>query len=99
MQEELLGILQPSRLEVRVGLEKRGGSLTLNLFAPPPPPAQSLVAPLGSLTLVANVLMAPWVLKETVTARDLKSTALIVLGCILAVAFASHSSAGVAHSY
>ena len=56
--------------------------------------AQSIVAPLGSLTLVANVMMAPWVLKETVSKRDVLSTLLIVAGCVLAVAFASHSSEG-----
>ena len=58
------------------------------------PAAQSVVAPLGSLTLVANVMMAPWVLKEKVSKRDVYSTLLIVAGCVLAVAFASHSDEG-----
>jgi len=42
------------------------------------------------MTLVANVVMAPLLLKEKVTKTDLFATALIVFGCILAVAFASH---------
>lgn len=52
--------------------------------------AQSVVAPLGSLTLVANVIIAPLFLGETITRSDLYSTMLIVAGCIVAVAFASH---------
>jgi uncharacterized membrane protein len=51
---------------------------------------QSLVAPLGSLTLVSNILVAPWVLKEVVTTRDIISTLIIVSGCIISVAFAAH---------
>jgi hypothetical protein len=56
--------------------------------------AQSIVAPLGSMTLVANVVIAPVFLKEVVSKRDVLSTLLIVAGCAVAVAFASHSSEG-----
>ena len=52
--------------------------------------AQSIIAPLGSLTLVANVFFAPCLLGETLTKRDLIATFTIVLGATIAVAFASH---------
>ena len=55
-------------------------------FAP-----QSLVAPLGSFTLVSNVFLAPLLLKEKVFARSIIATAIIVVGSTLAVAFASHT--------
>ena len=48
----------------------------------------------GSMTLVANVMIAPVFLKEVVSKRDVLSTLLIVAGCAVAVAFASHSSEG-----
>lgn len=54
-------------------------------FAP-----QSLVAPLGSLTLVSNVIFAPLLLKEKITRRDLIATITIVTGSAIAVSFASH---------
>jgi uncharacterized membrane protein len=56
-------------------------------FAP-----QSLVAPLGSLTLVSNIILSPIILKEVVTTRDIIATLTIVSGCIVAVAFASHDN-------
>lgn len=56
-------------------------------FAP-----QSLVAPLGSLTLVSNIILSPIILKEVVTMRDIIATLTIVSGCIVAVAFASHDN-------
>lgn len=52
--------------------------------------AESVVAPLGSMTLVANVVLAPLLLKEVISKSDLVNTFLIVAGCVLAVAFASH---------
>lgn len=48
------------------------------------------MAPLGSLTLVANVVLAPLMQKEQISRQDLFATGLIVGGCSLAVAFASH---------
>lgn len=52
--------------------------------------AQSIIAPLGSLTLVANVFFAPLLLKEKISRPDLFGTALIVVGSGISVAFASH---------
>ncbi|RYG42616.1 hypothetical protein EON68_01615, partial [archaeon] len=52
--------------------------------------AQSIVAPLGSWTLVANSVIAPAFLGERITRRDLLATALIIAGCTLSVATASH---------
>lgn len=55
-------------------------------FAP-----QSIIAPLSSFTLVANVFLAPIILKESVTKRDYISTLIIGAGCSLTVVFASHA--------
>ncbi len=52
--------------------------------------AQSIIAPLGSLTLVSNVFFAPCLLGETLTARDIVATVTIMFGATIAVAFASH---------
>tara|TARA_B100000780_G_scaffold236557_1_gene177394 strand:- start:881 stop:1579 length:699 start_codon:yes stop_codon:yes gene_type:complete len=52
--------------------------------------SQSLVAPLSSLTLVANALIAKAMHGEIMTNRDYFATALIMCGCVLSVAFASH---------
>jgi hypothetical protein len=54
--------------------------------------AQSLVATLGSLTLVSNVLLAPILLKEHISPADYRATFLIVSGCTIAVAFGQHKS-------
>jgi hypothetical protein len=54
---------------------------------------QSLVAPLGSLTLVSNVLFAPLLLRETIGRWDVLATALIVTGSSVAVLFGSHDAA------
>ena len=53
---------------------------------------QSLVAPLGSLTLVSNVIFAPLLLKETIGHWDVLATVLIVVGSSVAVMFGSHES-------
>lgn len=52
--------------------------------------AQSIVAPLGSLTLVSNVLLAPLILGEKLDKRDLMATLAIVIGSGVSVAFATH---------
>lgn len=52
--------------------------------------AQSLIAPLGALTLVVNIYLAPFFSGERVSRRDVQSTALIIAGAVVAVAFASH---------
>ena len=54
--------------------------------------AQSLLAALGSVQFVSNVVFARFVLGERVTWRVLGATALIVGGCILLVSFGSHAS-------
>ena len=53
--------------------------------------SQSLIAPLGSLTLVSNVFLAPLLLKEKLSRRDVICTLVIVVGAALAVSCASHS--------
>lgn len=55
-------------------------------FAP-----QSLVAPLGSMTLVTNSILAPLLLGEKVFRRDLIATFIIVFGSVISVTFASHT--------
>ena len=54
--------------------------------------AQSLLAALGSVQFVSNVVFARFVLGERVTWRVLGATALIVVGCVLLVSFGSHAS-------
>jgi hypothetical protein len=54
--------------------------------------AQSIIAPLGSLTLVANIGFARLLLGETITWAQLFATAWVVVGSALCVAFASHSN-------
>lgn len=53
--------------------------------------AQSLIAPLGSFSLTANILVAPCFLKESITRHDLIATLVTTVGCFLAVASANHS--------
>ena len=53
--------------------------------------AQSIVAPIGSITLVANVFFAHYWLKEVVGWVELCGTAMIVCGSVTAVAFGDHS--------
>ena len=52
--------------------------------------AQSIIAPLGSLTLVSNTVLAPFLLKESVTPFDVLATVAIVIGSSLSVACADH---------
>ena len=52
--------------------------------------SQSQIAPLGSLTLVSNVFLAPLLLKETLSRRDVVCTLVIVAGAALAVMCAAH---------
>ena len=53
---------------------------------------QSVIAPLGSLTMVANAFIAPWMHGEKLHKQVLMSTAIIILGCAIAVATASHAN-------
>eukprot|EP01006_Ploeotia_vitrea_P025318 TRINITY_DN58199_c0_g1_i4.p1 TRINITY_DN58199_c0_g1~~TRINITY_DN58199_c0_g1_i4.p1 ORF type:complete len:406 (+),score=200.15 TRINITY_DN58199_c0_g1_i4:71-1288(+) len=52
--------------------------------------AQSVVAPLGSLTLVSNLWLAQLLLGEKISRQEIVATLGIVTGSALAVAFASH---------
>ncbi|CAM6095094.1 unnamed protein product [Calypogeia fissa] len=54
--------------------------------------AQSLLAALGSVQFVSNVVFAYLVLKETVTGRILFATLFIVVGNITLVSFGNHQS-------
>jgi len=51
---------------------------------------QSLVAPLGSLTLVCNAILAPLLLREQISRHELLATFIIIFGSTIAVIFASH---------
>jgi len=51
---------------------------------------QSLIAPLGSLTLVSNAIFAPLLLKEHLSPNDIIATSIIIVGSTIAVIFASH---------
>ena len=52
--------------------------------------SQSVVAPLGALTLVSNVFLAPSLLHEERTRIDIIATIGIVVGCGIAVGYAPH---------
>eukprot|EP00798_Chlamydomonas_sp_ICE-L_P030364 gene30364-35369_t len=54
--------------------------------------AQSLLAALGSIQFVSNVIFAAFVLKEKITKAVLIATGCILLGCMLLVIFGNHSS-------
>ncbi|KAJ2077209.1 hypothetical protein H4R24_005268 [Coemansia sp. RSA 988] len=51
-------------------------------FAP-----QSLVAPLGAVSLVTNVIIAPLLNKERITLFDIGGIVLIIAGCVVVVVF------------
>lgn len=53
---------------------------------------QSVIAPLGSLTMVANGIIAPMMHGEKLHKQVLLSTAIIVVGCAMSVAAASHDN-------
>jgi multidrug transporter EmrE-like cation transporter len=59
-------------------------------FAP-----QSLVAPLGSISLVVNVILAPIINGEKFTWKDIVGVVLIVAGSSMTVAFAGVSGKGI----
>ena len=54
--------------------------------------AQSLVASLGSLSLVANALIAPLIVKEKITSREWKAIGLICIGDACCILFGQHKS-------
>ena len=53
--------------------------------------AQTIIAPLGSLTLVTNTFFAPYINGEKTTRRDMYSTLVIVAGSVVAVSFGDKS--------
>lgn len=53
--------------------------------------AQSIVAPMASVTLVSNILFAHFVLKEHLYKRDIIATCCIIIGCTLSIVFGDHS--------
>lgn len=55
--------------------------------------AQSIVAPIGAVTLVANVAFAHYWLKEDLSKQDLIGTICIIVGSTLSVAFGKHTRA------
>ena len=52
--------------------------------------AQSIIAPIGSVTLVANVIFASFFLEETLTWLDLIGTGLVIAGAVISVIFGDH---------
>lgn len=54
--------------------------------------AQSLIAPLGSVTLLCNVVLSPLLLGEKVAMTDWISAAIITVGCTLAISFGDHET-------
>jgi len=53
---------------------------------------QSVIAPLGSLTMVLNGCIAPFMHGEKLRRKIIWTTCIIVIGCIMAVATASHDN-------
>lgn len=51
---------------------------------------QNIIAPMGSFTLISNMIVANLMLDEKVETRDVISTLFIGLGCITSVLFADH---------
>jgi len=51
---------------------------------------QSVIAPIGSLTMVANACVAPRMHGETLRSSVVCATIVILVGCVVAVASASH---------
>lgn len=52
---------------------------------------QSIVAPIGATTLIANIVFGHFFLKENLGRRDLIGTALIIVGSIICALFGDHS--------
>ncbi|KAH9256436.1 hypothetical protein BASA81_005350 [Batrachochytrium salamandrivorans] len=53
---------------------------------------QSVIAPLGALTMVANAFIAPCMNGEKLQPGIIKATIVILIGCIMAVGSASHDN-------
>jgi hypothetical protein len=53
---------------------------------------QSVIAPLGALTMVSNAIVAPWMHGEKLHKRVLIATMIIMVGCAISVGAASHNN-------
>ncbi|RHY31242.1 hypothetical protein DYB32_003659 [Aphanomyces invadans] len=53
---------------------------------------QSIIAPVGAFTLVANIFFAHYWLRERLSHNDLFGTILICIGAVMVTVFGSHSS-------
>jgi drug/metabolite transporter (DMT)-like permease len=51
---------------------------------------KSILVHPGSVVLVVNAIMSPWILKEKITGRDIQAIMLIIVGDVLIVLYASH---------
>ncbi len=54
--------------------------------------SQSLIVPLGSMSIVFTMINAPWITKEKVTRVDMIAAGIIVFGCIVTTLTGSHAS-------
>lgn len=61
--------------------------------------AQSLIAPLGSVTLLCNVILSPIMLGETVAKSDWVASFVIAAGCTVAIAFGDHETKTYEYDY
>ncbi|KAL7750401.1 hypothetical protein RI367_004174 [Sorochytrium milnesiophthora] len=52
--------------------------------------AQSLLAPLGAISLISNAIFAPLINKEPFGRRDMLAIALIAIGSVIVVVFSNH---------
>merc|ERR1740123_1684368 len=57
--------------------------------------AQSIVAPVSAITLVANIFFAHYFLGEHLGRNDVFGSMVILVGCVVAVVFGSRSSGDV----
>ena len=55
--------------------------------------SQAILVPLKSLSIVFNALLAPLLIHETLTKKDIKGTAVIVFGCTISTLSGSKTSA------
>merc|ERR1711998_600935 len=54
--------------------------------------AQSLIAPLGSVTLVCNAVLSPYLLGVHISRMDVLATLVIAGGCSLSISFGEHTT-------
>jgi drug/metabolite transporter (DMT)-like permease len=51
---------------------------------------QSILAPMAGFSVVWNIILSPYILKERLSIHDLKGTAVILIGCMLVGISGSH---------